>query len=676
VELTIRHLTGSSAGQVQVLNSPSITLGRNPTNHVSFDPEADRMVSGLHAELNFHEGTWTIRDLGSSNGTFIGDQQISERLVRSGEIIQLGKKGPKLQLEYSSSNVPYAVSPAALNAPAEGRTVVMMMQEGGTGGTPQAGAAAGYTPGAVSRKKKSPLLRVLLVVGLLFAILFVLGIGGIVMLRRRSANSEPVPTAAQKKAAEEAAVISKQIEAKKSEIAQTQATLQKAQQAGAVAGTGTTAPADAADMQRQLQESQYMIEELTRQLQEKNDLARPAQPASRSQSVGPGPYDEERVARQELARRVAAQAAANRAATAQRQSPPSKTTVARVVPTPATAIATPAPPAVVLNLSTAKRLKKRVKIEALPSEGEFANLPGGAGRDIVNLITTALSSTGTFLPDNKGGVASVSVAVSNYRNDVKTSVDTAKAGSAVSAVGGLFGQSVPTVPVNVTSGTMNAELSIRVRVYDSGANQVAEVQPAAASFSRKTTGNVSGLSLGRAAAQEDSPVADVTRQVVAEAVDAILAELQQREWRAVILEQKADGSIIIDCGFACGVENGDVFDVVGGGQSSGRIRVTFVDDTTSTAEQLAGGKNLKGKSLRYAGREGDSPGTAQSRRERTLQLRSKSAAFKGPGKSFGEAAKLKAGTRLRYLYSVGLWAKGTDGKRTLWVPINVAQITG
>ena len=107
-----------------------------------------------------------------------------------------------------------------------------------------------------------------------------------------------------------------------------------------------------------------------------------------------------------------------------------------------------------------------------------------------------------------------------------------------------------------------------------------------------------------------------------------------------------------------------------------RVRVNYIDAKQSTAELISGdpaGK-YKGKMARYAGRETESPVTANQAKPKFLQFRQNSKVYDGPGRSFREVKELKAGTRVRYLYTVGPWAKATDGRSTFWVPMAIAQI--
>jgi pSer/pThr/pTyr-binding forkhead associated (FHA) protein len=79
-----------SGRELVALNGPRVTLGKAPTNAVSL--EHDATVSRLHAILENHGSAWSIRDVGSRNGTFINGEKIdAERVLRSGDELRLGK---------------------------------------------------------------------------------------------------------------------------------------------------------------------------------------------------------------------------------------------------------------------------------------------------------------------------------------------------------------------------------------------------------------------------------------------------------------------------------------------------------------------------------------------------------------------------------------------------------
>jgi len=67
-----------------------VTIGRATENVVSF---LDDRCSRFHAKLSYHEGQWFIQDLGSRNGTFVDDLNISTRAcpIQAGQHIQIGR---------------------------------------------------------------------------------------------------------------------------------------------------------------------------------------------------------------------------------------------------------------------------------------------------------------------------------------------------------------------------------------------------------------------------------------------------------------------------------------------------------------------------------------------------------------------------------------------------------
>jgi pSer/pThr/pTyr-binding forkhead associated (FHA) protein len=74
-------------GQRVLLSAPTTTLGRRPSNTVPLD---DRMASGHHAEIVRDLNGYTIRDLGSTNGTMVNGEPISEALLSHGARVRVG----------------------------------------------------------------------------------------------------------------------------------------------------------------------------------------------------------------------------------------------------------------------------------------------------------------------------------------------------------------------------------------------------------------------------------------------------------------------------------------------------------------------------------------------------------------------------------------------------------
>ncbi|KAB2655727.1 MAG: FHA domain-containing protein [Verrucomicrobia bacterium] len=75
-------------------------IGRNPTNDFRV-PEAS--VSSFHCEISLEEKIITVRDVGSTNGTFVSGTRIRESLLATGQILKLGTA--EFRLEESNADV-------------------------------------------------------------------------------------------------------------------------------------------------------------------------------------------------------------------------------------------------------------------------------------------------------------------------------------------------------------------------------------------------------------------------------------------------------------------------------------------------------------------------------------------------------------------------------------------
>ena len=78
-----------SGRQLIALTGQRVTLGKLSTSVVSLNQDAT--VSRVHAVLENFGSAWSIRDLGSRNGTYVnGEKIIAEWVLRSGDELRLG----------------------------------------------------------------------------------------------------------------------------------------------------------------------------------------------------------------------------------------------------------------------------------------------------------------------------------------------------------------------------------------------------------------------------------------------------------------------------------------------------------------------------------------------------------------------------------------------------------
>jgi pSer/pThr/pTyr-binding forkhead associated (FHA) protein len=104
VQIVIQHLTGSDAGRSDVFPLGSVRIGRDEACDVTLDLHRDLEVSSEHAELYLNpELGLCIRDLDSTNGTWVNGEKIEDTPIDAGAKIELGKGGVQLRLRLKKS---------------------------------------------------------------------------------------------------------------------------------------------------------------------------------------------------------------------------------------------------------------------------------------------------------------------------------------------------------------------------------------------------------------------------------------------------------------------------------------------------------------------------------------------------------------------------------------------
>jgi len=80
-------ISGVLTGHVFPLDAPDITVGRDASNRIAVP---DASLSRVHCTFRRDHDGWRVRDVGSSNGTFVNGKQISEHLLAEGDRIAAG----------------------------------------------------------------------------------------------------------------------------------------------------------------------------------------------------------------------------------------------------------------------------------------------------------------------------------------------------------------------------------------------------------------------------------------------------------------------------------------------------------------------------------------------------------------------------------------------------------
>ncbi|MBK7723189.1 MAG: FHA domain-containing protein [Austwickia sp.] len=81
-------LRGPNTGARFLLDQPLTTTGRHPDSDIFLD---DVTVSRKHAVFKIEGDTFSVRDVGSLNGTYVNKSRIDSAVLRPNDEVQIGK---------------------------------------------------------------------------------------------------------------------------------------------------------------------------------------------------------------------------------------------------------------------------------------------------------------------------------------------------------------------------------------------------------------------------------------------------------------------------------------------------------------------------------------------------------------------------------------------------------
>lgn len=79
---------GAELGRRYLLDRPDMTVGRSSQCEIVLDQDS---VSRQHARITVANQKTTIKDLGSTNGSYINDELAAERVLKDGDLIKIGR---------------------------------------------------------------------------------------------------------------------------------------------------------------------------------------------------------------------------------------------------------------------------------------------------------------------------------------------------------------------------------------------------------------------------------------------------------------------------------------------------------------------------------------------------------------------------------------------------------
>lgn len=100
MKLRLEVVDGPEQGRTFDLEgSVSFLVGRSPHAHLRLDPAADRYVSRTHFLLELRPLRCIVSDLDSANGTYVNEERITQRELRSGDEIRAGRTRIRVVLD-------------------------------------------------------------------------------------------------------------------------------------------------------------------------------------------------------------------------------------------------------------------------------------------------------------------------------------------------------------------------------------------------------------------------------------------------------------------------------------------------------------------------------------------------------------------------------------------------
>jgi hypothetical protein len=105
-------MRGPNAGSRFRLDGDLTTAGRHPDSDIFLD---DVTVSRRHAEFYREGGRFTVRDVGSLNGTYVNGSRIEEAELNGGDEVQIGK----FRLQFLTGSEPWGQPISGGGAPGE-----------------------------------------------------------------------------------------------------------------------------------------------------------------------------------------------------------------------------------------------------------------------------------------------------------------------------------------------------------------------------------------------------------------------------------------------------------------------------------------------------------------------------------------------------------------------------
>ncbi len=144
------------------LTEERITIGRAPDNMIQID---DSSVSGRHAQLSLIDDRYQLKDLGSTNGTRVNSESVTDVFLRVGDRLRFGKVEARFESDTTGTAQPLPDAAAIEARPAES--------------SEKPADFANASPFPKREKEKDPIATAVLAVGAIAVLAFVISLLGL-----------------------------------------------------------------------------------------------------------------------------------------------------------------------------------------------------------------------------------------------------------------------------------------------------------------------------------------------------------------------------------------------------------------------------------------------------------------------------------------------------------------
>jgi len=102
-------LSAGMTGRTHELKVDKTTIGRVEDNTFQI---AEPSVSSHHCEILLRGADIVVKDLNSTNGTFINGEKVTETVLKPGQVLRLGQIEMRLETDSTPSSTPPSSSPS------------------------------------------------------------------------------------------------------------------------------------------------------------------------------------------------------------------------------------------------------------------------------------------------------------------------------------------------------------------------------------------------------------------------------------------------------------------------------------------------------------------------------------------------------------------------------------